>query len=74
MRVTSPVGEFPFAIKRIAVDRRSVRIIGSMGRWPATVELQLSDLAQPPVAVGLTAVAAALLGAAWLALRALRSE
>lgn len=46
MRVSSPVGEFPFAIKRIGRRDGELVIFGRMGAWPSEVRIEPSDLRQ----------------------------
>ncbi|HYX86960.1 MAG TPA: hypothetical protein VE777_18470 [Gaiellales bacterium] len=43
MRVTSPVGDFPYAVDRIAVEGRRLVAYGRMGAWPSRVELGPED-------------------------------
>ena len=43
MKVTSPVGTFPFEPQRLELDQRRLRIEGAMGAWPAHVELEPGD-------------------------------
>jgi hypothetical protein len=43
MKVSSPVGEFPFELRAVSVRRRGVRLDGAMGAWPAHVEITLAD-------------------------------
>jgi len=47
MKVTSPVGEFPFELTRISVARGRVTVDGAMGAWPSRIELEPRDLVQP---------------------------
>ena len=44
MKVRSPVGEFPFETKRIRIRAGRIVLEGSMGAWPATVEIEPADL------------------------------
>lgn len=44
MRVTSPVGDFPFALDRIAVEERRLVVYGHMGAWPSRVEVGIEDV------------------------------
>lgn len=44
MKVSSPVGEFPFEAKRLRVERGRMVMEGSMGAWPAKVEIEPKDL------------------------------
>lgn len=43
MKVSSPVGEFPFDAERLRIDGLSVRLEGRMGAWPAHVQIEASD-------------------------------
>lgn len=68
MKVTSPVGDFPFSVENARVKGGRVVLDGHMGAWPAKVEWGADDLPalvsvfrKPLLALG----AAALLGA-WL--------
>jgi hypothetical protein len=47
MRVTSPVGEFPFEMTRVTVNRGRVTVEGAMGAWPSRIELEPRDFVQP---------------------------
>ena len=44
MKVSSPVGEFPFEVRRVSIRDRRLRIDGAIGAWPAHVEISLADL------------------------------
>ena len=72
MKVSSPVGDFPFDAKRLEVTASGVVVHGEMGAWPATVRIDLSDLPAlarlipTPVRVGLV------IAGGWAALRLLR--
>jgi hypothetical protein len=44
MKVTSPIGEFPFETKRVTIKNGKIVIEGSMGAWPATVDVERKDL------------------------------
>jgi len=44
MKVSSPVGEFPFEPTRIRIERGGIVVEGSMGAWPATVRVGPADL------------------------------
>jgi len=48
MKVSSPVGDFPFAIDAVQLRDRRLRLRGHMGAWPAEVELEPRDLLQLP--------------------------
>jgi hypothetical protein len=72
MKVSSPVGDFPFEPKRLEVTTSGVVVHGEMGAWPATVRIDLADLPAlvrlipAPVRVGLV------LAGGWAGLRLLR--
>ena len=67
MKVSSPVGDFPFEAERLEVKGGRLVVIGSMGAWPARVEVGLEDLPQlvrlvpPPVLATVGVIALALL-------------
>jgi hypothetical protein len=64
MKVTSPVGEFPYTFQRIRLEGAHLVAEGRMGTWPARIEVGLADI---PVAVrigALTATAGALVATA----------
>ena len=44
MKVSSPVGDFPFAISRVEMTRDGITVRGLMGAWPARVEVGVSDI------------------------------
>jgi hypothetical protein len=48
MRVSSPVGDFPFAIETVRLRRGRLLLDGRMGSWPAEVEVELRDLFELP--------------------------
>ncbi len=63
MKVSSPVGEFPFEPRRLKLKDGHLVLEGSMGAWPAKVEMELGDLVRiarlvpwPVLAVGAVAV------------------
>ncbi len=64
MKVSSPVGEFPFEVRGLSLRRGAIRVDGAMGAWPAHVEMTLADLpalaraAPVPAAVALALVTA----------------
>jgi hypothetical protein len=43
MKVSSPVGEFPFEPDRLRLTGGRLRLEGRMGAWPAEVELGPAD-------------------------------
>lgn len=65
MKVSSPVGDFPFQADRLGLEDGNLVVHGSMGAWPARVEIGPGDvpglvrLVPPPV---LAAVGLVLLG------------
>ena len=73
MNVSSPVGDFPYRVERLALERGRLVVHGRMGAWPARVEiaprdaLELARLARTPLAL-------AGLGLAILAARRLTSR
>lgn len=44
MKVTSPVGEFPFTIKSVRLRGKRLVVLGQMGSWPADIEVGVRDL------------------------------
>ena len=44
MKVSSPVGEFPFEARKLTISGGRMVLQGSMGAWPARVELEPKDL------------------------------
>ena len=44
MKIQSPVGNFPFDIKRIRFHRRGLVVNASMGAWPATLDASYGDV------------------------------
>jgi hypothetical protein len=44
MKVSSPVGDFPFEAKRLTLRNRRMVLEGAMGAWPAKVELEPKDI------------------------------
>jgi hypothetical protein len=57
MKVTSPVGEFPYTFERIRFEGTHIVAEGRMGTWPARIEAGVSDI---PAAIRIGAVATAL--------------
>jgi hypothetical protein len=43
MKVSSPVGEFPFEPDRLRLDGTRLTLEGRMGAWPARVEMEPQD-------------------------------
>ena len=46
MKVSSPVGDFPFEAKRITLKNGRMVLEGAMGAWPAKVEMEPKDVVQ----------------------------
>ncbi|GAA0443347.1 hypothetical protein Acor_28060 [Acrocarpospora corrugata] len=44
MKVSSPVGTFPYKVDRIEVRRSRVTIHGHMGAWPSEIEVGAEDV------------------------------
>jgi hypothetical protein len=44
MKVSSPIGDLPFKPTRLRVKEGTFQLDGTMGAWPAHVEIQMSDL------------------------------
>lgn len=59
MKVSSPVGEFPFEVKRLSIRRGRLVLEGSMGAWPARVEMEPADLLHMARLVPLRAIVVA---------------
>lgn len=47
MKVTSPVGEFPYVFERIRFEGTHLVAEGRMGTWPARIEMSASDIPAP---------------------------
>jgi len=43
MKVSSPVGDFPFEPLRVTVKPRHLTLEGQVGAWPARVEFEPKD-------------------------------
>ena len=54
MKVTSPVGEFPYVFERIRIEGTHIVAEGRMGTWPARIEADVTDI-PAPVRVGVVA-------------------
>lgn len=69
MKVTSPVGEYPYVVRGVRIEGGRIVVAGNLGVWETTMEIEPADL----VALGrrLTRPAAAA-GAAALLLAAHR--
>jgi hypothetical protein len=57
MKVTSPVGEFPYTFERVRLEGAHLVAEGRMGTWPARIEVGLADI-PPAVRIGALATAA----------------
>jgi hypothetical protein len=44
MKVSSPIGDLPFEPARLKMKKGVLTVEGSMGAWPATVQIYPSDL------------------------------
>jgi hypothetical protein len=44
MKVTSPVGEFPYTFERVRVQGTRIVAEGRMGTWPARIEAGPDDI------------------------------
>lgn len=44
MKVSSPIGDLPFKPTRLQVKDKSIHMDGSMGAWPAHVQIEVSDM------------------------------
>ena len=70
MKVSSPVGDFPFEADRLSLEDGNLVVHGSMGAWPARVEVGPQDvprlvrLIPPPVLAAVGVLLLALLGRA----------
>jgi hypothetical protein len=67
MKVSSPVGEFPFEPTRLELDDSGLVVHGLMGAWPATVRVERSDLPMlirliPPPALAILILVAGIVG------------
>jgi hypothetical protein len=56
MKVSSPIGELPFELRKMTVRSDGIKIEGMMGAWPARVQIEPRDL---PALVRLAAKPAA---------------
>jgi hypothetical protein len=43
MKVSSPVGEFPFEPERVSFEGAKLTLHGRMGAWPARVQMEPAD-------------------------------
>ncbi|KWX66431.1 hypothetical protein [Mycobacterium sp. NAZ190054] len=60
MKVTSPVGEFPYTFERIRLDGTRIVAEGRMGTWPARIEAGVTDI-PAPVRIGVVSAAVGVL-------------
>jgi hypothetical protein len=44
MKVSSPVGDFPFEAQELGLEGGNLVVRGSMGAWPARVEIGPQDV------------------------------
>jgi hypothetical protein len=44
MKVSSPIGELPFELRKLTVRSDGIKIEGAMGAWPAHVQIEPRDL------------------------------
>jgi hypothetical protein len=68
MKVSSPVGDFPFEPLRLKVGPGHLTLEGQVGAWPARVEFAPGDLVSLARAVGGRAAVPALAAVVVLAL------
>jgi hypothetical protein len=62
MKVTSPIGEYDYEVKRIGFNAGRIEVVGSLGQWETTMAIEPSDwLALARRAAPALAVAGALL-------------
>ena len=43
MKVSSPVGTFPFEPERVSIEGAKLTLHGRMGAWPARVQMEPAD-------------------------------
>lgn len=60
MKVSSPVGDFPFEPLRVTLQPRHLTLEGQVGAWPARVEFEPRDLIALAKAAGARTVIASL--------------
>ena len=73
MKVSSPVGDFPFAISRVELTRDGITVRGLMGAWPARVEVGVSDIPQLAKAMRVPLLVGGV-GVTWLVARGVRGR
>jgi hypothetical protein len=44
VKVSSPIGELPFELRKLTVRSDGIKIEGMMGAWPARVQIEPGDL------------------------------
>jgi len=44
MKVSSPVGDFPFEPRSLRYEQAGLVVEGAMGAWPATIRIEPSDI------------------------------
>jgi hypothetical protein len=66
MKVTSPVGEYPYVVRGVRMERGRIVVAGSLGVWETTMEIEPADwvalgrrLARPAAAVAVALLVAA---------------
>jgi hypothetical protein len=74
MKVSSPVGDFPFEPVRLTLGPGHLTLEGQVGAWPARVELEPRDLVSLARVAGMRAALPALAFAAVMAGLRLRSH
>ncbi|GAA0967762.1 hypothetical protein GCM10009555_012120 [Acrocarpospora macrocephala] len=61
MKVSSPVGTFPFTFDKIRLHGSRITVHGHMGAWPSEIEVGLEDVPKAAwLALGAAALVAAL--------------
>jgi hypothetical protein len=44
MKVSSPIGDLPFKPTQLKVKEGAIHMDGTMGAWPAHVQIEMSDI------------------------------
>jgi hypothetical protein len=57
MKVTSPVGEYPYEVKSVALRGGRIVVTGSLGVWETTMEIEPADWLRPAAALGAAGLA-----------------
>ena len=70
MKVSSPIGEYDYEVKRLGFNRGRIEVVGSLGQWETTMAIEPSDWL---VFARRAAPALAIAGALVLASRKLRA-